>query len=78
MVTEGEGSPRPWTGSGASCICKDEDQDVLSGWWCLSHTDCAATQEGATNSRRSTWVDNEAGLGPESKESQTMLDCSTD
>lgn len=34
-MTEGEGSPRPWTGSGASCICKDEDQDVLPGWWCL-------------------------------------------
>lgn len=38
-MTEGEGSPRARTGSGAVCICKDEDQDVLPGWWCLLQTD---------------------------------------
>lgn len=37
-MTEGEGSPRPWTGSGAECICKDEDQDVLLPGWCLLQT----------------------------------------
>lgn len=76
-MTEEKGSPRPRTGSGAACICKDEDQDVLRGWWwCL----CAGRprREGANDSRRSTYegsqIDNEASLGPETKES----DCSTD
>lgn len=49
-MTEGEGSPRPWTGSGAECICKDEDQDVLLPGW-LSLADCTAPPQEGANSR---------------------------